>query len=834
MNESPIKTESADPYPDCFLRMTPLTPSSVDVDNEGSPLLSDVSDILDDDLSGMSDLSDLDDSIEDSLKSSSFSHPEQHELQQKYAKLKKMYSKLKNKMEKPSSESKSVPRSGFVENSNVKNRNQDLEMYDPEIKIKKELDSDVELVETNSAQEGQMRKNVVKIKLSMKSKTRKKKKIEAFHDESDEDFEWNLWNTVVSEEENKEQDSDYELQTGRKKSKSTVAKRSSRKGMKRGKGERKRKSTTPKKVPHNERVLQEDLAGVKLRLDFKEEKGTNMLKSVVKNGHKKQRGKLNEPQIFKCEICGKIVATKCSLVKHVRTHTGEKPYQCDICGKKFNAPNSFNNHKRIHAGIKPYQCRFCEKSFTELSQRVTHERTHTGEKPYMCDVCGKRFSLRSSLVRHRRIHTGEKPYVCDVCNKSFVQYNQLANHKRIHTGEKPYSCQLCGKRFNVSCTLARHLEAHYNKMFTVRSLSKQETSTADPNTVMKMIGKMKDENVKKKDSKKKNSLPFSGDPDGKLDIQRCAASDGKREGLTHLSSTDHKEGKSGSHSNSHRNIDDGADDSHELTGNKSEHGDGCLTICSVHTDGSLDYNEHGPLDMGSNSCKSVSRKLLASPRSLDNSADGCHRSGDIRAGGGSGPVFSKLLDGHKSVDIRHDVSDRSVDIRAGGGSGPVFSKLLDGHKSVDIRHDVSDRSVDIRAGGGSGPVFSKLLDGHKSVDIRHDVSDRSVDIRAGGGSGPVFSKLLDGHKSVDIRHDVSDRSVDVRSFRSVDMSSNGSQGDRNSVTCSHGVDDQERSRLNDSGPQFPPRCPISGHTPTIMNIPFQQYAPNTFTAPGIG
>ncbi|XP_046542434.1 zinc finger protein 34-like [Haliotis rubra] len=526
-----------------------------------------------------------------------------------------------------------------------------------------------------------------------------------------------------------------EHQAGRRKSKSKVAKKSSPKGMKRGRGKRKRKSTTPKKVPHDEGVLQEELAGVKLCLDFKEEKSANMMESVIKNGHKKQTGKVNEPQIFKCEVCGKIVATKCSLVKHVRTHTGEKPYQCDICGKKFNAPNSFNNHKRIHAGIKPYQCRFCEKSFTELSQRVTHERTHTGEKPYMCDVCGKRFSLRSSLVRHRRIHTGEKPYVCDVCNKSFVQYNQLANHKRIHTGEKPYSCQLCGKRFNVSCTLARHLEAHYNKMFTVRSLAKQETSTADPNTVMKMIGKMKDANDKKKYAKKKNSKLLS---DGKLDIQRSAA-DGGSEGLMLLSSVDCKEGKSGSNSSRHGHVDDGGDDSHGLLGNKSDHVDGRLTIGSVHTDGSLDYNGHGPFDMGSSSCRSLGSKLLGSSRSVDSRAGGCHRSVDSRAGG-------------------------------------------------------CYRSVDIRAGSCCGPVSSKLLDDHRSVDIRHDGSHRSVD-----------------------------------------MSSNSSQGDRSSVTCGHGRgDDHERSRLNDSGPQFPPRFPVSGHTPTIMNISFQQYAPNTFTAPGIG
>ncbi|XP_053595837.1 ras-responsive element-binding protein 1 isoform X2 [Microplitis demolitor] len=49
-------------------------------------------------------------------------------------------------------------------------------------------------------------------------------------------------------------------------------------------------------------------------------------------------------------------------------------------------------------------CVFCMRRFWSAEDLRRHMRTHTGERPYSCDICCRRFTLKHSMLRHRKKH----------------------------------------------------------------------------------------------------------------------------------------------------------------------------------------------------------------------------------------------------------------------------------------------------------------------------------------------------------------------------------------------------------------------------------------------
>lgn len=52
-----------------------------------------------------------------------------------------------------------------------------------------------------------------------------------------------------------------------------------------------------------------------------------------------------------CEVCGKMLSCYGNLVKHMKLHTGERPYSCDTCKRTFSRAEHLNIHKRTHTGL---------------------------------------------------------------------------------------------------------------------------------------------------------------------------------------------------------------------------------------------------------------------------------------------------------------------------------------------------------------------------------------------------------------------------------------------------------------------------------------------------
>ncbi|XP_063995568.1 zinc finger protein 436-like [Diachasmimorpha longicaudata] len=183
---------------------------------------------------------------------------------------------------------------------------------------------------------------------------------------------------------------------------------------------------------------------------------------------------------FICEICDKSFAQLVALKQHQRVHTGDKPYTCEICDKKFSQKANKMKHLKIHKeGTKPHTCEICGRSFYEYEEMVLHRAGHGGGKPRKCDHCNESFRKRSELTDHiRRHHTFERPHKCAFCFKGFYSLYNLKQHVMIHTGQRPYSCGICDSKFTQKGNLTKHYERkHKNRGPSLGEDEKMEDET---------------------------------------------------------------------------------------------------------------------------------------------------------------------------------------------------------------------------------------------------------------------------------------------------------------------------------------------------------------------
>ena len=100
--------------------------------------------------------------------------------------------------------------------------------------------------------------------------------------------------------------------------------------------------------------------------------------------------------------------------------------ECKYCLKRFAQKPSLNRHLRLHSGEKPYQCSVCLKKFTNKSSLLYHMKTqsHTQESPLSRPMP----RIESNVEEHV-----EMTFQCILCSKNFSNETDLENHMETHT-----------------------------------------------------------------------------------------------------------------------------------------------------------------------------------------------------------------------------------------------------------------------------------------------------------------------------------------------------------------------------------------------------------------
>ena len=152
----------------------------------------------------------------------------------------------------------------------------------------------------------------------------------------------------------------------------------------------------------------------------------------------------------------KIFASRSCLNSHKIVY--DKSHHCEVCLKSFHCKSTLHRHLRIHTGEKPYVCSICGQSFVQNQSLQRHQATHSDERKFKCDICPDErcFKTKDQLSNHLVNHY-EPKFTCSQCNKKFHTSSNLSLHLKFHF-EPTYACGKCGKKFHTSSNLKRHIK----------------------------------------------------------------------------------------------------------------------------------------------------------------------------------------------------------------------------------------------------------------------------------------------------------------------------------------------------------------------------------------